>query len=119
MNKKLTRILALCMVIALLALTLTACGPSEEEVAGTYAGSYEYNGNTYSVGIVLNEDGRYAKVTLKNGETNSSEVGDWEVKGSKVSLYDDDATTYHGKSTVYKWKDGVMENNDHYFSKTE
>ena len=117
MKKKTLRVLALCLVIALLALTLTACGPSEEEVAGTYAGSYEYNGNHYAVGIVLNENGRYAKVMLKNGEMHKEEMGDWEVKGSTVHLYTDDSHSYHGTVTKYAWKDGAMENNDHYFYK--
>ena len=118
-NKKTLRMLALCMAMLLMALTLTACGPSEEEVVGLYGGSYEYNGNTYSVGIVITAEGRYAKSTLKNGESNGSEVGDWEVKGSKVILYTDDSHTYHGTSTTYKWKDGQLENNGHYFTKIE
>ncbi|MBQ3107715.1 MAG: hypothetical protein IJC68_03785 [Firmicutes bacterium] len=118
-HKKTLRMLALCMAVLLMALTLTACGPSEEEVVGGYGGSYEYKGNLFAVGIVLTAEGRYAKTTLKNGENNGSEMGDWELKGSKVICYPDDSLTYHGTSITYKWKNGQLENNDHYFTKVD
>ena len=115
--KKLTKIISLCVMVALLVSTLAACGLSEAEAVGTWSGTYTYNGNDFSVAIVLESDGSYAKVTMKNGMLSSSETGDYEIKGNKVTLYDSDSIVYHGKSITYKYKNGALVNNDHYFYK--
>ena len=112
--KKIAKIIALVLVITTVLALFTGCGgPSPQELAGTYVGSYEYNGNLISVAVVINEEGQYASATVKNGQVSSSETGDYEVKGNKVKLYDSSAATYHGICTVYKYKNGTLENNGH------
>lgn len=115
--KTMTRSISLCLVVALLAVMLVACGVSEEDMVGTWSGAYVYEGNNFGVGMVFNSDGTYAKVVLKNGQMSSSESGEYEVKGNKVILYDSDSLTYHGSFTEYKYKNGTLENNGHYFTK--
>ena len=116
--KRIVKVTALLMVSLFMLLTLTACfGVSKDEVVGTYSGSYVHNGNEYSVGIVLGEDGTYAEVVIKNGELSSSETGDFEIKGNKVLLYDSESSTYHGICTKYKFKKDTLINNGHEFTK--
>lgn len=111
--KKLGRVLALSLVVAMLLALVTGCSPSVEEVVGTYVGTYEYEGESISVAVVIADDGRYAKAVVKRGEVTSSEVGDYEIKGNKIKLYDSSSAVYHGKYTVYKYKNGTIENNGH------
>ena len=53
----------------------------------------------------------------KNGSFYKTEAGDYDVKGSKVNLYDSDSSVYHGSSTPYKYKNGTLTNNGHTFVK--
>ena len=115
--KKTIRTIALVLALTMLTVTLAACGVTMDEAEGTYVGSYVYDGNDFTVAIVLTDDGTYAKVTMKNGEMSGAESGDYEIKGTKVRLYDDSAITYHGKCTEYKYKKGTLTNNGHTFSK--
>ena len=112
--KKITKILAVCMVVALLSSILASCSVSPSKVAGTYSGTYTYNGSSYSVGIVLSEDGDYAKVTYKNGSMYSSETGKYEIKGKKVRLINKGSG---GGVTEYKFKSDTLINNGHKFTK--
>ena len=78
------KVMVLVLVITTVLALFTGCGgPSPQELAGTYVGSYEYNGNLISVAVVINEEGQYASATVKNGQVSSSETGDYEVKGNK------------------------------------
>lgn len=95
-------------------LSLCACGISKDEAVGTWTGTYVYNGSSFSCAFVLSEDGTYDKVTYKDGSLSSAEAGTYEVKSGKVILHKDGNT---GNSTVYKYKDGKLVNNDHEFSK--
>ncbi len=101
------------MILSLLLLALVSCGPSMEEVAGTYSGSYTYEGNKYYVVIILDDDGTYAKATTKNGILSSSDSGDYEIKGSTVRLYIDGKDHY----LDYSYKDGILENGGYQFTK--
>lgn len=112
MKKMLTVALVLVMT-----LSLCACGPTKEEVAGTYTGTYKYEGNTFSTAIVLSEDGIYVKATEKNGGEPSITIGDYEIDGNKVILYDPDSVVYHGVRTDYKYSNGTLKNGGHKFSK--
>lgn len=105
----------LCIIFTLF--TFAACKPSKEDVVGTYVGSYTYSGTLYTVAIILEEDGTYAKATVKNGVLSSSETGDYEIKGREIRLYDDDSVVYHGSYTAYKYKKDVLKNNGHKFVK--
>lgn len=114
---KIIRKISLCVVFALVVAVLAGCGLSEEDAVGTWSGTYTYNGNEFSVAFTLYNDGTYDKVIFKNGSLSSTETGDYEVKGNQVILYDSSSLTYHGTSTRYNYKNGMLENNDHYFMK--
>ena len=115
--KTLFKSIAICLVAVFILGVFSACAPSPQEVAGTYTGTYEYNGNIISVTMTLGVS-EYSKITLKNGSISAQESGDYEIKGNKIILYDASSIVYHGMSTPYKYKDGVMENNGHKFYKT-
>ena len=116
--KKMGRILSLCLVIVMVAGAMTACGIEKEELIGTWSGSYEYEGNQFTVAIVFTAT-QYSKVVMKNGSISSSDVGDYEISGREVKLYASDSLTYHGTWTTYKYSGGQLENNGHYLSKTQ
>ncbi|MBQ7309535.1 MAG: hypothetical protein IJW87_05090 [Clostridia bacterium] len=111
--KKSVKLVSLCLVVTFMFVLLTACVPTMDEVAGEYSGMYGYDGNTYSVGIVLGADGFYASATYKNGSLNSSKSGKYEIEGNKVKLYDSST----GAWTVYQYSDGTLTNNGHKFTK--
>ena len=113
MNKT-VKVVSVCMILSLLLLALVSCGPSMEEVAGTYSGSYtSYMGHKYYVVIILDDDGTYARATSKDGILSSSDSGDYEIKGSTVRLYIDSEDHY----VDYSYKDGVLENGGYQFTK--
>ncbi|MBR5239585.1 MAG: hypothetical protein IKW04_03280 [Clostridia bacterium] len=114
---KVTRVTTALLAVVLLICTLTACSPSMKEVAGTYTGSYRFNGDYISVCIILSEDGTYVKATSRGSGGTSTETGDFEIKGKQVILYDSDSPTYHGMSSTYNYQKGVLENNGHQFTK--
>ena len=115
--KKIIKITSICLILTLALSFLVGCSVDKQEVVGTYVGSYEYNGNIFTKTIGLDNDGTYTELTLKNGEYSSLESGDYEIKGSKIRLYDSDSATYHGSWTEYKYKNGTIENNDHVYTK--
>ena len=110
-----TKRLIAAVLICALCFVLDSCGIKEDEAVGTWSGTYEYNGNSFSVAFVLGADGEYAQVTYKNGSLSSTEDGTWEIDGGKVVLHEDGNT---GTSTVYKYRDGALVNNDHKFYKS-
>ena len=112
--KTTVKAVSICIIVILLVSSLASCGPSMEDVAGTYSGSYTYNGNSFYAVIVLTEDGTYGKVVSKNGIPNSTDSGDFEIKGSKIRLYTSDD---HKSYTEYTYSDGQIENGGHVFSK--
>ena len=111
--KKCKIVIAIALVIALCA-GLSACGIKREEAIGTWLGTYEHNGNTYSIGFKLDAGGEYRKVTYKNGEFYKAEDGDWEIDGGKVALHSNDSAG----TTYYKYKGGNLVNNGHEFTKS-
>ena len=113
---KATRLIATLMTILLLGTFLVSCAPSVEDVEGTYIGTYEYNGNEYTVAIILFDDGTYASATSKNGAKPSTQSGDFEIKWNKIVLYD---VGPDGAWAEYKYSKGVLTNNNHKFYKEE
>lgn len=105
MKKVIALLLALALCVA-----LCACGISKEDVVGGWAGSYTYNGDSFSVGLVLTEDGEYSKVIYKNGSPSSSESGTYEIDGDEVVLHENGKS---GTSTRYEYDDGALVNNGH------
>ena len=116
---KTIRTVTLVTLLSLMLVCLSGCFLflSEDDVVGTWTGTYVYNGNDFAVAFALSPDGTYEYISLKNGEFNKMENGDWEVKGNKVILYDDSSVTYHGMSSTFTFKRGALVNNDHYFYK--
>ncbi|MBO5859980.1 MAG: hypothetical protein J6R20_09440, partial [Clostridia bacterium] len=88
---------------------------SRKEAIGTWSGSYEYDGNSFSATFVLEEDGDYAYLSYKNGSYNKTEGGTWECKGGKVILHEEGNRNI---SSEYTYKDNALVNNDHYFYKS-
>ena len=112
--KKTVQAISLGLIVILLASALIACSTTTTELAGTYSGSYEYNGNVFHAEIVLNKDGTYSKTMTKNGYSHSSSTGDYLVVEDCVRLYTEDD---HSAYTEYKYTPGQLENNGHIFEK--
>lgn len=107
------KFISLLLVLVFTVFILTACTPTMDEVAGTYSGTYTYEGTTFSVTIVLSKDGSYSEITLKNGSYNSSQSGKYGIEGNKVKLYDSQT----GAWIPYKYSNGTLTNNGHKFTK--
>ncbi len=103
------RIVSLCLLATMLLGILCGCNVSEDNVIGTWTGSYTFNGNSYTVCTIIDASGAYSKVTVKNGLSYTSETGDWEIKGSKIYLYDDSSAVHHGEATVYTYSNGQLD----------
>lgn len=116
MTVKFKRILALTLVSAMCCLLLCSCGGiSEDDAVGTWSGSYVYNGNTFSVKFNLSADGKYAKVTTKNGSLDSAEDGTWEIKSGDVVLHKNGSNAF---TSTYEYESGALVNNGHKFTKS-
>lgn len=109
------RWLAVAMAFVL-CLGLCACAGklTQEDVVGTWSGSYEFEGNHFFCTFDLHEDGTYQKGTTKNGFTSSAESGTYEVDGNEVILHKDGNT---GLATRYKYRSDKLVNNGHKFTK--
>lgn len=116
--KKSVKIISLVIVMSIVALFFVSCAASEKDIVGTWEGQWTYNGASYGKIIVIKSDGTYTSVMYKNGSFHEYEMGDWEIEGRNIILYDDDSITYHGTSTTYKYKNGNLVNNNHTFKKS-
>lgn len=98
-----------------------SCGASvsDKDIIGTWTGEYEYKGSTFNVVIVFESSGKYARVTYKNGETSSSEKGDYEISGNKITMYDSSALVEHGKSTSLTYNSGKLSNSTYTLTKSK
>lgn len=113
--KKFASVIALVVLLSLF-LSLCACSIEKKDVVGSWGGTYTYEGNSFSVGIALGNDGNYAKVVYKNGSSNSSETGTYEIDGRSVILHPNGDK---GHSIEYKFSGGSLENNGHKLSKVD
>ncbi|MBQ1223003.1 MAG: hypothetical protein IIX84_01825 [Oscillospiraceae bacterium] len=113
--KKVKSLVAVVMLCAI-CLSLCGCGIVEKSFVGTWSGEYEYNGNHFSRAFVLDDDGNYTEVTLKNGSLHDTETGTYEVKGTKLLLHENGDTDV---STPYKIRLGKLVNNGHEFTKVD
>lgn len=111
--KAFTRVISICLLAIMMTTILVSCGPSMSDVAGTYTGTYTYNGSFFSVAIVLEESGSYAKATAKDGKT-TTETGTFEIDGDEVVLHKSGNSS---NNTRYTYTDGQLENNGHIFKK--
>ena len=110
------RIFAAILAATLLLSLLVACSSKPASVVGTYTGTYTYEGNQFEVTIVLGEDNQYTYVSYKNGQSNKTQSGEYDLKGSEVRCYDPSVPN-HGSHTAYKYSAGTLENNGHVFRK--
>ena len=105
--------LFLIAVACALCFCLCACGISKDKAVGSWSGTYEYNGNQFSVDFVLEANGQYFKETYKNGSLDSMEDGTWEVREGKVILHEYGDIAY----TKYTYRGSALSNNNHKFYK--
>ena len=113
--KKRIRILAILMAALMLSMSLSACSKAtKDDVVGTWAGAWKYEGKTIGVGFVLKSNGQYTKSVLTNGKVTSTTTGTWELDGNKVILHNKDKSM-----TEYKYKGGKLYNADHEFTKSK
>ena len=117
--KTTVKLVALILTVSLLAVLFASCGPSKEDIVGTWTSTYEYKGNTYNAAIVFESSGKYARVTYKNGSISSTESGDYEISGSKVTMYDSSATVTHGISSTLTYKSGKLSNSIYTLTKSK
>lgn len=103
------KMISLVLVLAL-CLSLVACGISEEELAGTWTGSWTYNGNSFDRTLIFDDDGNYESIMYKNGELYKTESGTYEISGNNVDLHPGGD---EGQTTPYKVKGGKLVNNGH------
>lgn len=111
------KVIVICLIMLVACAVMTSCGISETDAIGTWNSTYTYNGNEFNNTFQLSEDGTYVKLVMKNGALSSTETGEYEVKRSKVILYDSSSLTYHGISMEYKYKNGILINADHEYEK--
>lgn len=115
--KKVNRSISICLIISMMLAIFVACTPSKEDVIGTYVGIYEYNGDNYTVEIVLSEDGKYTKSKAKNNGIPFTEKGEFEIDGKKVLLYKFNDKGTKDTYTEYIYKKNTLKNNKHKFVK--
>ena len=107
--------IAILLVLAAIMVILSGCGSkSSEDLIGVWNGSWEYEGSAINATVLLLPTGNYYKTTYKNGNLSSKEAGTYELKGSKVCLYEDGNK---GKLTEYKYNGSTLKNNGHSISK--
>ena len=109
-----TKSAAALVLLLALCLSLAACTVAKEDVAGTWTGSWTYNGNSFVEAIVLTKEGKYASAVYKNGEHYKTESGTYEISGTEVLLHPNGDK---GQATPYKYKSGKLVNNGHEFTK--
>ncbi len=112
--KSIKSILA-AILIAAICLSLAACGLSEEDVVGTWSGSWRFNDNTLQAVFTLNPDGTYSRLTFKNGLFFSSDSGNFTIDGDTVILQ----ATGAAEQTPYTYEDGMLMNSGIHFTKED
>ena len=113
---KTCRIAVALVLLCAVCLSLCACGISKKNAIGTWQSSYVYEGNTFNVTFVLDDDGDYNKVVVKNGAISKVESGTYEIKGGKVVLHADGDDNV---ATKYTYKNGKLVNNNHEYVKVK
>ena len=109
-----TKLIVAVILVLTLCFAFCACGMTRDKAVGTWSGTYEYNGNYFSVSFVLSSDGEYSYISYKNGDFNKSETGTWEIEDGAVVLHVDGNTS---KSTIYEYDGDALVNNNHKFYK--
>lgn len=102
------------LMLAVLTLSLMGCTVAKEDVVGTWAGTWEYNGNSFAKAFVLSEDNTYEAVFYKNGDFHEAETGIYEIDGRTVTLYPNGDKDM---GTPYDYENGNLVNADHAFTK--
>lgn len=105
------KFIALALLLAV-CLSLVACA-SEEKIAVTWIGIWNYNGNSF-VNTITMKDGTYTSLMLKNGKFHETESDTYEIKGNNVDLHPNGE---EGHTTPFKYKGGNLYNGDNEFIK--
>ena len=87
MKKTISLVLALLMVLSLCAFLVSCGSKSEDDLVGMWHTSYRYDGVDIDSAIIFESDGTYGKLTYRDGQETSPEIGTYEVDGNKVYLY--------------------------------
>lgn len=106
--KKTIKVIALCMAISIILISLVSCGVKKDDLVGTWVGEWEYGGSTHSAILTIKYTGYFTYVSYKNGIIASYITGDFEIKGNTVRLYDDSSIVHHGESMVMHYKGGKL-----------
>lgn len=110
MRSNITIRIGVMLFAVLLSLQLVACGVKQEDIIGTWTGSWEYNGHAIQATLVLREDNTFSQSSINDGETKDPETGTYKISGSKVVLKFDNE--FDG-TAEYKFHDGVLTNGNH------
>lgn len=103
--------LAIMLIITIL---LCGCGSlASGDLIGTWSGAYDWKGDQYNVSIQFERNGNYEEIMYKNNSLHSSEDGTYTIEGKTVVCHKGS----DGGMVKYKYKNGKLENNDHYLSK--
>ena len=100
--KSIKNIISIVLAFAL-CFGLCAC-VSENSVTGIWTDSYIYNGSSFDVTLILEEDGSYSYLSYKDGAVSRAMEGIWETTGGEVCLYTETG------SIDYKYTGGALVN---------
>lgn len=92
-----------------------SAGISEKKVVGKWIGEYTYNENLFTSELTFNEGGTYTSVTYMNGEYDETREGNFEIRDGEVATT---SPAFEG-TIYYKYVDGKLENNGHYYEKVK
>lgn len=112
-NKKMViACIAALLAIVLVVTVISLLTPTKKKVAGIWEGSYEYGGASYTVRLILSEDGGWQKIMYKNGREADWDIGVYTIKGGEVRCWIDDTSRIS-----YRYLFGKLKNGRHWFSK--
>ena len=106
---KKSKFLILTVLIVIFSITLCSCGNDGDNLIGTWAGTWVWEGDQISASFVLSENGQYARTVLKNGEFSSSQTGTWEFRDGELRMHNNGDIN---STSVYEYRDGKLYNGD-------
>ncbi len=111
--QRLVKLSSVVLAILLVAVALTSCGVSKNDVVGEWTRSYYAGGSYYLKTIELKADGTYIQTMIKDEVEIENITGTYEIKNSRIHLYDSNSQT-----AVYEYEDGLLAADNYYYSKT-
>ncbi len=83
--------------------------PTAKTFAGTWSGSYTYNGRDITIYLAIGDDYSFLKETYVNGVLETTETGVYTIDKGDVLLDPIDDEFF----TRYKYENGALVNNNH------